>query len=78
MPASRVAGVDLGAITGTGGCEILYVTDVSVLAAGDRLRADARRHLGYASLRLLAALACVWLVRRPVVESRVSEAPGSG
>jgi len=54
--------------TGNGACEILYVTDLAVVVAGDHLRADARRYLGYAVLALLAALAVVWLVRPPLAE----------
>jgi hypothetical protein len=54
--------------TDNGACEILYVTDLSVVARGHHLQADAGRYLGYLSLALLVALASVWLVRRPVAE----------
>jgi len=54
--------------TGNGACEILYVIDLAVVVAGDHLRADAGRYLGYAVLALLAALAVVWLVRPPLAE----------
>jgi hypothetical protein len=54
--------------TGNGACEILYVTDLAVVVAGDHLRANAARYLGYAGLALLVGLAVVWLVRRPLAE----------
>jgi hypothetical protein len=54
--------------TDNGACEILYVTDLSVVARGHHLQADAGRYLGYLSLALLVALAGVWFVRRPFAE----------
>lgn len=54
--------------TGNGACEILYVTDLSVVARGDHLEADAGRYLWYTSLALLVALGWVWFVRPPVAE----------
>lgn len=51
--------------TDNGACEILYVTDLAVIAKGDRLRADAGRYMWYTSLALLVALGVVWVVRRP-------------
>jgi len=54
--------------TDNGACEILYVTDLTVIAKGDHLRADAGRYMWYTSLALLAALGVVWFVRRPVAE----------
>jgi hypothetical protein len=42
-----------------------WVTDLAEVVAGDHLRADAGRYLGYAVLALLAALAVVRLVRPP-------------
>ena len=54
--------------TGNGACEILYVTDLAVVVAGDHLRANAARYLWYAGLALLVGLAVVWLVRRPLAE----------
>jgi hypothetical protein len=44
------------------------VTDLAVVVAGDHLRADAGRYLGYAVLVLLAALAVVRLARPPLAE----------
>src|SRR5215470_1495079 len=38
--------------TGNGACEILYVTDLAVLAPGDHLAADAGRYSWYACLGL--------------------------
>ena len=54
--------------TGNGACEILYVTDLSVVATGNHLQADAGRYMWYTSLALLVALGVVWFVRRPVAE----------
>jgi hypothetical protein len=54
--------------TGNGACEILYVTDLAVVVAGDHLRVNAARYLWYAGLALLVGLAVVWLVRRPLAE----------
>lgn len=52
--------------TDNGACEILYVTDLAVIARGDHRRADAGRYMWYASLASLGALALVWVVRRPL------------
>jgi hypothetical protein len=52
--------------TGNGACEILYVTDLSVLAQGNHLQADAGRYAWYASLGLFLALGAVWFARPPV------------
>jgi hypothetical protein len=54
--------------TDNGACEILYVTDLAVIAKGDHLRADAGRYMWCASLALLGALGVVWFVRRPLAE----------
>jgi hypothetical protein len=54
--------------TGNGACEILYVTDLAVVATGHRLQADAGRYMWYTSLALFMALGFVWFVRPPVVE----------
>jgi hypothetical protein len=54
--------------TGNGACEILYVTDLSVVARGNRGQADAGSYAWYASLALLAALGIVWFVRPPLAE----------
>lgn len=54
--------------TGNGACEILYVTDLSVVARGHHLQADAGRYGWYTSLALFVALGIVWLVRPPLVE----------
>ena len=54
--------------TDNGACEILYVTDLAVIAPGHRLRADAGRYCWYTSLALLGALGVVWLARRPLAE----------
>ncbi|HET8531154.1 MAG TPA: hypothetical protein VFO08_08400 [Methylomirabilota bacterium] len=54
--------------TGSGACEILYVTGLSVVARGDHRQAEAARLLWYASLALLLALGGVWFARPPVVE----------
>ena len=53
--------------TGNGACEILYVTDLAVVATGHRLQADAGRYMWYTSLALFVALGFVWFVRPPVV-----------
>ena len=54
--------------TGNGACEILYVTDLAVVAKGNRLEADAGSYAWYASLGLLVALLTVWFVRPPLAE----------
>ncbi len=53
--------------TGNGACEILYVTDLSVVVTGNHLQADAGRYVWYTSLGLFVALGVVWFVRAPVV-----------
>ena len=53
--------------TGNGACEILYVTDVTVVRSGNHLETDAASYAWYASLGLFVALAIVWFVRPPVV-----------
>jgi hypothetical protein len=53
--------------TGNGACEILYVTDLSVVAPGNHLAADAGRYAWYLSLGLFAAFTAIWFVRPPVV-----------
>ena len=53
--------------TGNGACEILYVTDVTVVRSGNHLEADAASYARYASLGLFVALVIVWFVRPPVV-----------
>jgi len=42
------------------------VTDLSVLAQGNHLQADAGRYAWYASLGLFLALGAVWFARPPV------------
>ena len=54
--------------TDNGACEILYVTDLAVIAKGEHLRADAGRYMWYASLAWLGALAVVRVVRRPLAQ----------
>jgi len=54
--------------TDNGACEILYVTELSVVARGHHLQADAGRYMGYVSLGLLVTLAGVWFARRPFAE----------
>jgi hypothetical protein len=54
--------------TDKGSCEILYVTDLAVIAQGENLRADAGRYMWYASLAWIGALAVVWVVRRPLAQ----------
>lgn len=54
--------------TGNGACEILYVTDLSVVVPGNHLQADAGRYMWYTSLAVFLALGVVWFVRRPVAE----------
>ena len=54
--------------TGNGACEILYVTDLAVVARGNHLEADAGSYAWYASAALLVALLIVWFVRPPVAE----------
>ena len=51
--------------TGNGACEILYTTDVSVIRAVSRVRADAARYAWWASLGAFVAFAVVWLARPP-------------
>jgi len=51
---------------GNGACEILYTTDVSVVAPGNHLETDAGRYAWYASLGLFLALGAVWFARPPV------------
>jgi hypothetical protein len=55
--------------TGNGACEILYVTDMTVVRPGNHLETDAAAYAWYASLGLSAALAIVWVVRPPVVQA---------
>jgi hypothetical protein len=52
--------------TGNGACEILYVTDLRVIQAGNHLEADAKRYAWRMSLGLFAALGVVWFVRLAV------------
>jgi hypothetical protein len=54
--------------TGNGACEILYVTDLAVVARGNHLEADAGSYAWYASVALLVALLTVWFVRPPLAE----------
>lgn len=54
--------------TGNGACEILYVTDLTVVLPGDHLQADAGRYAWYASLGVFVALAVVWFVGPPTVD----------
>ncbi len=49
--------------TGNGACEILYVTDLWVIRAGNHFEADATRYAWRTSLGLLAALGAVWVLR---------------
>ena len=53
--------------TGNGACEILYVTELSVVRAGSHLEADAATYAWYTSLGLLVALGAVWVARPPVL-----------
>jgi len=53
--------------TGNGACEILYVTELSVVREGSHLAADAPTYAWYASLGLLVALGGVWVSRPPVL-----------
>jgi hypothetical protein len=53
--------------TGNGACEILYVTEISVVREGSHLEADAATYAWYASLGLLVALGAVWVARPPVL-----------
>jgi hypothetical protein len=53
--------------TGNGACEILYVTDLAVVRAGNHLETDAGRYAWYATLGLLVAQGVVWFARPPVV-----------
>ena len=66
--------------TSNGACEILYVTDLSVVARGDHRQADAARLLWYAGLALLVALGGGLARATPVggVRPRLSRAPCSG
>jgi hypothetical protein len=54
--------------TGNGACEILYVTDLSVVARGNHWQADAESYAWYTSLALFVALSMVWFVRPPLAE----------
>jgi len=54
--------------TGNGACEILYVTDLTVLRRGDHLRADAGRYAWYTTLAVFVGLAVVWFVRPPLAD----------
>ena len=54
--------------TGNGACEILYVTELSVVARGDHWQADAGSFAWYTSLALFVALGIVWFARPPLVE----------
>jgi len=54
--------------TGNGACEILYVTDLSVVAKGNHWQADAGSYAWYTSLALFVALGIVWFVRPPLAE----------
>ena len=49
--------------TGNGACEILYTTDVLVLARGNHFAIDAVRYAWFASLGLFLALGIVWFAR---------------
>ena len=53
--------------TGNGACEILYVTEVSVVRAGSHFEADATTYAWYTSLGLLVAVGAVWVARPPVL-----------
>ncbi len=53
--------------TGNGACEILYVTEVSVVRAGSHFEADAATYAWYTSLGLLVAVGAVWIARPPVL-----------
>ena len=53
--------------TGNGACEILYVTDMTVVRPGNHLETDAAAYAWYASLGLFVALVIVWFARPPVV-----------
>ena len=53
--------------TGNGACEILYVTEISVVRAGNHLEADAAKYAWYTSLGMLVALGAVWVARPPVL-----------
>jgi hypothetical protein len=53
--------------TGNGACEILYVTEISLVRAGNHLEADAAKYAWYTSLGLLVAVGVVWIARPPVV-----------
>jgi hypothetical protein len=49
--------------TGYGACEILYTTDLAVVARGNHLAVDAGRYAWYTSLGLFLALGAVWFAR---------------
>jgi len=49
--------------TGNGACEILYTTDLSIVALSDHLALDAGRYAWYGSLGLFLALGVVWFSR---------------
>jgi hypothetical protein len=53
--------------TGNGACEVLYATDLSIVAPGNHLEADAGRYAWYASLGLFLTLGVVWFARPHVV-----------
>jgi hypothetical protein len=53
--------------TGNGACEILYTTDLSVVAPGNHFETDAVRYAWYASLGSLLAFVAVWFARQPEV-----------
>jgi hypothetical protein len=61
--------------TGNGACEILYVTDLAVVARGNHLEADAGSYAWYASLALLVALLTVGSSDRPSRSDRYGSAP---
>jgi hypothetical protein len=54
--------------TGNGACEILYVTNLSVVARGNHFQSDVGRYAWYTSLALFVALGIVWFVRPPLAE----------
>jgi hypothetical protein len=53
---------------GNGACEIVYVTDLFVVARGNHWQTDAGSYAWYASLALLVALGIAWFARPPLVE----------
>jgi len=52
--------------SGNGASEILYVTDLSVVARGNHWQADAGSYAWYTSLARFVALGMVWFVRPPL------------